>query len=119
MPEIVIDHREMRSPVAKTLERLGVKLTFKTFLVGDHVVSDRIALERKTMDDLFSSWLDEKKLFEQLYDLAQAYHRPVLIIEGSDPCFTTRRVKCPGNKRYAKRYNRQSSCANTIFAYRS
>jgi ERCC4-type nuclease len=80
MPEIVIDHRELRSPVAKTLERLGVKLTFKTLLVGDYVVSDRIAFERKTMDDLFSSWLDEKKLFEQLYDLAQAYHRPVLII---------------------------------------
>jgi len=37
------------------------------------------------MDDLFSSWLDEKKLFEQLYDLAQAYHRPVLIIEGGGP----------------------------------
>jgi len=30
MPEIVIDHREMRSPVAKTPERLGVKLVFKT-----------------------------------------------------------------------------------------
>ncbi len=92
MPEIVIDHREMRSPVAKTLESLGVKLTFKTLLVGDYVVSDRIAFERKTIDDLFSSWLDEKKLFEQLYDLAQAYHRPVLIIEGGDPFFTTRRV---------------------------
>jgi Fanconi anemia group M protein len=92
MPEIVIDHRELRSPVAKTLERLGVKLVFKTLEVGDYVVSDRIAFERKTMDDLFSSWLDEKKLFEQLYDLAQAYHRPVLIIEGGDPFFTTRRV---------------------------
>ena len=92
MPEIVVDHRELRSPVAKTLERLGVKLVFKTLEVGDYVVSDRIAFERKTMDDLFSSWLDEKKLFEQLYDLAQAYHRPVLIIEGSDPFFTTRRV---------------------------
>jgi hypothetical protein len=49
MPEIVIDHREMRSPVAKILERLGVKLTFRTLLVGDYVVSDRIAFERKTM----------------------------------------------------------------------
>jgi Fanconi anemia group M protein len=53
MPEIVIDRREMRSHVAKTLERLGVKLTFKTLLVGDYVVSDRIAFERKTIDDLF------------------------------------------------------------------
>src|SRR5659263_205650 len=85
MPEIVVDHRELRSPVAKTLERLGVKLVFKTLEVGDYVVSDRIAFERKTMDDLFSTWFDEKKLFEQLYDLAQAYHRPVLIIEGGDP----------------------------------
>src|SRR5665811_413425 len=92
MPEIVIDHREMRSPVAKTLERLGVRLTFKTLLVGDYVVSDRIAFERKTMDDLFSSWLDEKKLFEQLYDLAQAYNRPVSIIAGGDTFFTTRSV---------------------------
>jgi len=37
----------LRSPVAKTLERLGVKLVFKTLEVGDYIVSDRIAFERK------------------------------------------------------------------------
>ena len=92
MPRIVVDQRELRSGVAKVLERIGVELEFKTLAVGDYIISDRIAFERKREDDFFKTWLDEKGLFSQLYDLSQAYKRPVLIIEGGDPFFTTRRV---------------------------
>jgi len=36
MPEIVVDQREMKSQVAKVLERLGFNLVFKTLDVGSY-----------------------------------------------------------------------------------
>ncbi len=93
MPFVVIDQRELRSSVAKELERSGCDLTFKTLEVADYVVSDRVAFERKTVDDFLKSWLDEKKLFGQINDLCASYERPVLIVEGGlDALFFSRNV---------------------------
>ncbi|MCQ1536018.1 DEAD/DEAH box helicase [Methanosarcina sp. KYL-1] len=89
---VVVDHRETKSGVAKFLDRLGVELSFKTLEVGDYVVSDRIAVERKRTDDFASSLIDGKRnLFAQLSDLARAYTKPFLIIEGGD-LFTARQI---------------------------
>ncbi len=90
--KVVIDHRETKSGVAKALDRLGVELTFAALEVGDYVVSDRIAVERKRTDDFASSLIDGKRnLFSQLSDLARVYEKPVLIIEGDD-LFTARQL---------------------------
>ncbi|AAM03550.1 DEAD/DEAH box helicase [Methanosarcina acetivorans] len=89
---IVIDHRETKSGVAKTLDRLGMGLSFAVLEVGDYVVSDRLAVERKRTDDFTSSLIDGKRnLFAQLSDLARVYEKPVLIIEGED-LFTSRQI---------------------------
>ncbi|WP_440946335.1 DEAD/DEAH box helicase [Methanosarcina sp. T3] len=89
---IVIDHRETKSGVAKTLDRLGMELSFAALEVGDYVVSDRLAVERKRTDDFTSSLIDGKRnLFAQLSDLARVYEKPVLIIEGED-LFTSRQI---------------------------
>jgi ERCC4-type nuclease len=94
LPIVMIDQREMRSQVAKQLERLGCDITFKTLEVGDYVASDRVAFERKTADDFLKSWLDEKKLWRQLHDLCSSYERPVLIVEGEwDALYFSRRVR--------------------------
>jgi ERCC4-related helicase/ERCC4-type nuclease len=89
---IVVDHREMKSGVAKVLDRLGVIVSFTTLEIGDYVVSDRLAVERKRTDDFASSLIDGKRnLFAQLSDLSRVYEKPVLIIEGED-LFTCRQL---------------------------
>ncbi len=89
---VVIDHRETKSGVAKALDRMGVGLSFKALEIGDYVVSDRVAVERKRTDDFASSLIDGKRnLFAQLSDLTRVYEKPVLIIEGED-LFTARQL---------------------------
>jgi len=49
------------------------------------VISDRVAVERKTAHDFVASIIDpERNLFRQIADLARTYDRPVLILEGRD-----------------------------------
>ncbi len=89
---IVVDHRETKSGVARILDRLGIALSFAALEIGDYVVSDRLAVERKRTDDFASSLIDGKRnLFAQLSDLARVYKKPVLIIEGED-LFTSRQL---------------------------
>jgi len=79
--QVVIDQREVRSTVARELEKAGMDITLNTLEVGDYVLSDRIAVERKSSEDFVGS-LIEHKLFEQISNLANAYEKPVLILEG-------------------------------------
>ncbi|MCE8422593.1 MAG: hypothetical protein J5U17_01900 [Candidatus Methanoperedens sp.] len=91
--KIVIDHREIRSRVAESLVKLGANIEIATLEVGDYVVSDRVAFERKTVDDIFATLLERRELFSQLFDLSRSYRLPILIIEGGDPFFhSSRRV---------------------------
>ncbi|MDQ1283156.1 MAG: hypothetical protein QG666_946 [Euryarchaeota archaeon] len=80
---IFVDSRER--DMAKLLEALGLEVTVRNLEVGDYVVSDRVAIERKTAQDFVSSIIDpERNLFRQIADLARTYDRPVLILEGRD-----------------------------------
>jgi ERCC4-related helicase/ERCC4-type nuclease len=81
--KIFVDSRERE--MAKLLESLGLEVTVKNLEVGDYVVSDRVAIERKTAHDFVASIIDpERNLFRQIADLARTYERPVLILEGRD-----------------------------------
>src|SRR4051794_31445277 len=51
--------------------------------VGDYLVSDRVVVERKGPTDLAAS-IKDRRLFEQLARLAEAYPSVVLVVEG-DP----------------------------------
>ncbi len=80
---VAVDPRE-RS-MARMLESMGVGVTLKVLEVGDYVVSDRVAIERKTANDFIDSLIDPgRNLFGQLKDLARTYDRPILILEGRD-----------------------------------
>jgi len=80
---IFVDSRERE--MAKLLEAMGLEVTVRNLEVGDYVVSDRVAIERKTAQDFVSSIIDpERNLFRQIADLARTYDRPVLILEGRD-----------------------------------
>lgn len=80
--KIYVDKREIRSHVAHSLENMGAEVILRTLEVGDYVVSDRVGIERKTTEDFLSTFLDGRDLFGQISDLARAYRRPLLIIEG-------------------------------------
>jgi Fanconi anemia group M protein len=87
--QVIVDPRERE--MGKLLESLGIEITLKVLEVGDYVVSDRIAVERKTAQDFVASIIDPKRnLFRQISDLARNYDKPVLILEGRD--FYTRQV---------------------------
>ncbi|AKB59908.1 DEAD/DEAH box helicase [Methanosarcina barkeri] len=90
--KIVVDFREAKSGVANVLDKLGVEIIFTTLEIGDYVVSDRLAVERKRTDDFVSSLVDGKRnLFAQLSNLTRVYQKPVLIIEGTE-LFTSRQI---------------------------
>lgn len=93
--KVFIDHREMRSRVADELIELGAEIEITTLEIGDYVVSDRVAFERKTVDDIFSTLLERRELFSQLFDLAKSYRKPILIIEGEDIFFFSSRRMNP------------------------
>ncbi len=78
---IVADTREFRSEVVTALSRYGVIVESKQLDVGDYIISDRVAVERKEARDFISSLLDGR-LFSQMGSLKSAYPRPVVIIEG-------------------------------------
>jgi len=88
---VYVDQREIRSHVAHALEKLGVEIILRTLAVGDYVVSDRVGIERKTADDFLGTFLDGGDLFGQISDLARAYSRPLLIIEG-EGLYTKRQI---------------------------
>lgn len=82
-PKIICDQRE-QGGVAKKLDLMGADIEIRKLEVGDYVVSDRIGFERKS-DDFFTSLFQNKTIFGQIKDLANAYKRPILIIEGINP----------------------------------
>ena len=80
---IYVDPRERG--MAKLLESRGLEVILKSLEVGDYVISDRVAIERKTAQDFVASIIDPKRnLFRQIADLSRSYERPVLILEGRD-----------------------------------
>ncbi len=90
--QIYVDRREIRSGVARALESAGSDVILTTLEVGDYIVSDRVAIERKTDTDFLDSIIDkDRNIFGQLSDLARTYDRPVLIIEG-DNLYTARQI---------------------------
>jgi len=90
--QIYVDRREIRSGVARALESAGTDVILTTLEVGDYIVSDRVAIERKTDVDFLDSIIDkDRNIFGQLSDLARTYDRPVLIIEGAN-LYTARQI---------------------------
>jgi Fanconi anemia group M protein len=82
--EIVADQRELDATVARDLStRDGIETRLETLAVGDYVLSDRVAVERKSVADFLDTLVGgDRSMFEQVGDAARHYSRPVVIIEG-------------------------------------
>ncbi len=81
--KIIVDNREYRSNVIRFLSGKDVEIESQQLDVGDYVLSSRIGVERKEVDDFLNSLIGGK-LFFQMRKLRDAYSRPVLILEGED-----------------------------------
>jgi ERCC4-related helicase len=80
--EIVVDTREAGSQIVRELSKLEVNIIPSQLSVGDYLISNLVAIERKTTDDFLQSLID-KRLFNQMISLKKNYEIPILIIEGS------------------------------------
>ncbi|MCW8966748.1 MAG: helix-hairpin-helix domain-containing protein [Candidatus Pacearchaeota archaeon] len=78
-PKIIIDYREKNSLVVSSLIKLGFQPEIKELKVADYIFNN-IAIERKTVSDLYSSIID-KRIFNQIEELKQ-YQNRLIIIEG-------------------------------------
>jgi ERCC4-related helicase len=79
--KIIIDHRESRSPVMRFLSQKDIAVELQQLDVGDYIISSRIGVERKTVDDFLNSLIDGK-LFIQMKNLRATFSRPLLVVEG-------------------------------------
>ena len=82
--EIVADQRELDSHIARDLStREGIETRLETLAVGDYVLSDRVVVERKGVDDFLDTLVGgDRSMFEQVGAAARHYARPVVVIEG-------------------------------------
>lgn len=79
---IVVDKREKNSGIPELLRQSGVFVDFATLKVGDYIVFNNVAIERKTVSDLLSSFYDGR-LFIQCSQLVKHFSSPLLIVEGN------------------------------------
>ncbi len=79
---IIVDVRESGSQAVKELMQYEVRLDLRTLDVADFVLSERVAIERKTAHD-FSSSIIDGRLFSQATGLKNSYEKPFFLIEGS------------------------------------
>ncbi len=78
---VVADSRELGALVTRELAKLGALVRSQTLEVGDFVLSDKVVIERKDVEDFASSIIDGR-LFQQAARLKESYAKPVIIVEG-------------------------------------
>jgi ERCC4-type nuclease len=81
--EVCVDSNEAsaRRDIVSLLQMSGCQVRVMNLPVCDYVVSDRCGVERKNVSDFISS-IKDGRLFSQAKDIADAYDRPVLVLEG-------------------------------------
>jgi len=82
-PKIIADIREKNSLVIAELIHLGADVELKHLNLADYIISQDIAIERKTINDFVSSMIN-KRLQSQLIDMKKNFKAPLLIIEKED-----------------------------------
>ncbi len=82
MIRIYADDREETSGIPGILRSMGVTVFLRQLSVGDYIVGDNIAVERKNVTDLVNSVFD-KRFFDQIGRLTSSYEISFLLIEGN------------------------------------
>lgn len=77
---VVVDTRELRSSLPMHLHNSGMEVLPVTLEVGDFVLSSSIAIERKSVSDLYGSF-DSGRLSKQAGALCRHYKHACLLVE--------------------------------------
>lgn len=89
--EIIVDNRELRSKIGRELFKIDVEVTPKQLEVADFLISNEVAVERKSVADFVDSIID-KRLFKQAKSLKRNFKTPIFIIEGGEDIYSMRNV---------------------------
>lgn len=88
---IIADHREKGSAVIKNLIDAQVEIGLEQLNAADFILSERVAVEYKTVEDFVLSIIDGR-LLEQAKSLKRSFSRPIIIIEGEQDIYSVRQV---------------------------
>lgn len=83
---VFIDTREAASGIIEYFGQYDCEVQKKMLLLGDFVLSDRVVIEKKTVQDFTKSIVD-KRLFQQLKAMKDNFEKPVLLIEGEESLY--------------------------------
>jgi len=90
---IILDNREKKLIKIFSNKKNQISFETKQLDVADIIITEDVAIERKTGFDFIVSIMDNR-LFDQLLRLKDAYANPILIIEGlNDEVFETTGMK--------------------------
>jgi len=89
--KIFADFREKGSGTIKGLIDLEVELKLDSLPSADYILSSRVGVELKTVEDFIESIVDGR-LLQQIKSLKNNFERPLLIIEGIEDIYSVRNV---------------------------
>jgi len=89
--KIFADFRERGSGVIKELIENEVELKLDSLPSADYILSSRVGVEFKTVEDFVESIIDGR-LLPQIKSLKNNFERPLLIIEGIEDIYSVRNV---------------------------
>ena len=89
--KIFADYREKTTGTVKELVELGVGVKLDMLKSADYVLSARVGVELKTVEDFASSIIDGR-LLEQLKSLKENFERPLIVIQGTQDLYTARNI---------------------------
>jgi len=89
--KIFADFREKGSGTIKELIELEVDLKLDSLPTADYILSSRVGVELKTVEDFIESIIDGR-LLQQIKSLKNNFERPLLIIEGLEDIYSVRNV---------------------------
>ncbi|MBS3119548.1 Hef nuclease, partial [Candidatus Woesearchaeota archaeon] len=88
---VFADHREKGSGAIKELLELNVELKLEQLAIGDYILSKRVAVEFKTVQDFVNSLIDGR-LFEQVKSIKESFPKPLIMVEGEESIYGVRNV---------------------------
>ncbi|MFW6285983.1 MAG: helicase-related protein [Nanoarchaeota archaeon] len=91
IPKIYVDNRENNDLIKELFNESEIEIETKKLEIADIVITQHIAIERKSKADFVNSIID-KRLFPQLLNLSKNYRRPLLLLEGEDSIYSIRNI---------------------------
>jgi len=89
--KVFADSREKNSLILKELINQKVSVETKNLDVADYIISDRVAIERKDINDFVNSIID-KRLLTQIKSLKDNFSNPILVLEGEEDIYSIRNI---------------------------